>query len=1009
MALFTTILGSAVLAFIANAVVAAVVSTALSVVAKALAKKPKAQTEALDFEQMVQRRLRNGQPLEVLTGRRIVAGIGAFDDAYGTKNEYGVSISILSAKPCTQFHRLFLDGEPVTLSGDPTTGQVNVSSHFLGKGDVPRVRVRVFLGHNNAGVGEYLAGKFPSKFSSGDDFGEYCLVVLDCRNTNDDFDEDNGENYIPFQGYPEFKVELSGVKICDPRIAGADYANEASYVYSDNAALIDAQYDYGWYSGNGVGRALIVGNGYPGNLMDINQVKANADYCDEEGFSCAGVLRSGSTGDQEEIWKCYNADRVEHAAKVFSVPEGKRGFAEAIDISLYPAAYISAYDADGFSTEVYNEISTVYAEPEEFYAEKDLPIYSRPEWIAADNHIPRQMSLPLMFVTDKVQAGKLEKQEIYISRHPATCTISNLPFGFLRIPVGSFVVLTGTNIDAANGRNWVVKGRGQTARGDITLTLRECADEACFAFDENTETPEPEITPPVPRPWPWWERTPYVSPEFVSGLGGHVTGILDGTQELANVNIAGRGILTNELDGVAADLGYMDYDLSGILNGTRELPEIQLTGRGPLTPELDGVATDLGYLDFDLSGILNGTRELPEIRIAGRGPLTPELDGVATDLGYLDYDVSGILDGTRELLDINLFGRNLTLGHELNDMNLNIGTLDGSVTGLNTNMIGILDGTQELADINLAGRALTLGNELTGLNNNIGTLDGSVTGLNTNMIGILNGTQELADINLAGRALTLGNELTGLNNNIGMLDGSVTGLNTNVTGIIDGTQELADINLAGRSLTLGNELNDLTTNIGTLDGSVSGLNTDLANVISGATELTEVNITGRGALTSELDGLDNTLSSVTSDVTGIKDGTLPVTDVNLAGIGSLINKDAAQDANIISNTSSSSALSISASPGYAFATTTTPNATITTAPVTFTVNNGSGSETVTYVHVSGDTFSLNNAGTLSPSFTGSPGAAGKYGIYKGVVTDGSDTAEVQISVTLEYFDPNNNY
>lgn len=501
------------------------ISVGVNLVANALRKKPKRSTDSLDFEQTVQRRLSNGLACEVLTGRRITAGVGFYDNSYGPDLQYGVSISVMSAKPCTAFHRLFLDGEPVDLSGDPTQGEVNVISHFLGISDTPRVKVRVFLGDDNSGIGEYLAGKFPSQWTADDDFGDYCVVVVQAQNTNDDLDEDSGTNYIPFQGFPDFKVELSGVKVCDPRVAGADYADETTYVYSNNPALIDAQIDFGWYSGVGAGRSLLVGNGYPVELMDLAQIIANANYCDTEEFTCAGLIRSGQNDDQAEVWKCYNAERVEHAAKVFSIPEGNRQQITAIDMSEYPAAYVSSYDPNGFSTEVYNEIKTVYSEPEEYYGEKDLPLYSDPAWVAADNHIPRQMSLPLLFVTDKVQAAKLQKQEINMSRSPATVTIEDFPYDFIEKPLGSVVVINGSDISEINGREWIIKGRGQTERGDVSLILREYGGTQTFAFDAATETPTVPIQVPAARPWPWFVNGEYISAEVIAQVDEALDGI----------------------------------------------------------------------------------------------------------------------------------------------------------------------------------------------------------------------------------------------------------------------------------------------------------------------------------------------------------------------------------------------------------------------------------------------------------------------------------------------------
>jgi len=627
-----------------TAAIQVVASIALNFVAKALRKKPKTDTDSLDFEQSVQRRLRNGQPLEVLVGRRIAAGVGIFDDAYGNKNEYGVSVTVLSAKPCTAFHTLFVDGEPVTLSGNPASGEVEVTSHFLGKNNARRIKVRLFLGDNNVSLGEYLAAKFPGKFSSLDDGGEYCVLVTECRNTNDDFDEESGENFIPFQGYPEFKVELSGVRVCDPR-SGGNYGDESSYVFSNNAALIDAQYDYGWYDGTGDGRSLIVGNGYPEGLMDIVRISSNADYCDAENFTCAGIVRSGSS-DQEEIWKCYNADRVEHPASIYSVPEGDRILSETLDLSAFPAAHISEYDEDGYSTEVYNEIQTVYAEPEEFYGEKDLPIYSRPEWIAADNHIPRQLSLPLLFVSDKMQAAKLEKQEICISRTPATCQIADLPFGFIRIGVGDVITLTGSAVSAVNNREWVVKGKGQSPMGDVSLSLSAFAGDAAFSFDESIEAPVIDIIIPIPRPWPWWENTPYINPSTFDTINIDVNGIIAGTRQVADINIANRGALIAELDGIDVSMTGLNTDVTGIKDGTLSLSDVTLAGRGTLIGELDTHTTDINGLDLavndtvsgvaathtEVQAIVSGTRLLGDVNLTDTGSIKLLLESQSTNL-----------------------------------------------------------------------------------------------------------------------------------------------------------------------------------------------------------------------------------------------------------------------------------------------------------------------------------------------------------------------------------------
>ena len=530
MALFTGTL-SATIAFALKAAAAIAFNFAISLIAIALQKKPKSQSSALDFEQTLQRRLGTGEALRILTGRRIVAGTAYYDDSFGTNREYAVNVTVMSAKPCNAFHQLYLSCEPVTLNGDPTTGERGVTSHFLGKDDAIRVWCRGFLGSEKSGLGAYLNGMFPNQFSASDNFGDYCVMVTIFQNTDDDFDTSTGENFIQFQGIPEVRAEFSGAKICDPRISGYDYADESTYVYSDNAALIDAQFDYGFHSGTGAGRALIVGHGYPLAALDIDQIVSNANYCDTEGFSCAGVLTSGQTDDQQEIWKCYNADRVEHSAKIYSVPEGNRDDPVTIDMDQHLAAHVSFFDEHGYSTEVYNEVLTKYAEPTEYYAEVELDIFTDSAWVASDDHIPRQMELLLLFVTDKAQAYKLQKQEIYISRTPSTCTISDLPFNYISTKVGATVIINNSDVSYVNGKTWIVKGRSQTARGDVSLILRELAPNEAFAYDSNTEIVDPPVVTPLVRDWgtgAWPGTRAHVDATGVLALQDDVSSIQDG-------------------------------------------------------------------------------------------------------------------------------------------------------------------------------------------------------------------------------------------------------------------------------------------------------------------------------------------------------------------------------------------------------------------------------------------------------------------------------------------------
>lgn len=573
MALFTTILGSAFLATVANAAVTAI---GLSLAQKALRKKKKTDVNSIDAGQQVSRTLAYKTPLSVVVGRRGSGGAGYYDDAHGTNNEYGISVTVHSSRPVHAHKELRLDTELAALSGDPTTGEVSVTNIFLGKSDARRVKYRFFKGNNNSALGAYLASITGGQYSASDNFGECAVSVLSCRNTNDDIDAENNKNLIPFQTYPKAIPDFEAVFVCDPRISGSDYDNPNTYVYSANAALIEAQYDYGWYDGS-VGHVFkIVGNGYPVELLDIDQIKSNADYCDVRGYECNGTLRSGKTDDQEEIRKCYNATRYEVAGKVYSLPEGNRPVYGDLDLSLHIAAKVTRYDKDGEATNVYNQMQTHYIEPAEQYGDKELPLYTNAQNLADDGGIPRETSLPLNFVTKTSQASRLQKEEMAIMRATETCQITDLPLWRGEIVLGSILTLKNTSIVEINDRQWVVEGKHENAR-DVSLSLRIYVGDATFV---NPSTPVVPIYTPPARAWPWWEPEDHIPANAIAVVNGALN-----VTNSALANVEGLADITK-------------VSVLAILNGTAPQEDINLTGigslRGQLSVHTSGIDTALG-------------------------------------------------------------------------------------------------------------------------------------------------------------------------------------------------------------------------------------------------------------------------------------------------------------------------------------------------------------------------------------------------------------------------------
>lgn len=481
------------------------VSAALSFASALLRPKPKKpDADSLDFSQTVSMALDFDVPKEVLVGRRATGGMGAYIDTHDTNNELLVRVQVVSAKPCSAFREAIFDGDVVSLSGDPTVGMVNVTSHFLGLNNVPRIQMRVFLGDDNSGLGAFLSALAPGQFSITDNFTDCCVIVQSFRNTNDDFNEETGENFIPFQGVPRGVFVLDGVKVCDLRIAGSSYDDESTYVFSDNAGLIAAQHDYGWLSGVGENRRVIVGDGYASGQIPVDEIIANANYCEARGYVCAGRVRSQSRADKIEILKSFNAVQVKTGSQIYALPEGRRAEPVTIDFADYPSARVKTANRQGFSPEVFNGIRTYYAEPAEQFGKKDLPIRADQAFIDEDGGVPRETKLELNFCPSMDAAIDLENEELLGSRAAGTVTVADLPPKFgsnSTLKEGGRVIFTNTPVKWLNGVEFYLISRARSSDLDVTLVCREYAGDAVYAGVPDGDRPDVPITPTPVRVW----------------------------------------------------------------------------------------------------------------------------------------------------------------------------------------------------------------------------------------------------------------------------------------------------------------------------------------------------------------------------------------------------------------------------------------------------------------------------------------------------------------------------
>ena len=435
-------------------------------------------TPSVNLSQKLQSQITQGQPQYVAVGQTALGGHRAFDGSHGGDNEteFYTQVVILSYKPINSLVNMRVNGQIVNFSGDVETGERTATNPELQGVDAPRMRARVFLGNDNVGegLGLYLAGLFPNEFNIVTNFGDYAVAVLQFQKTDDDFVEEGDDfvNRSPFQSLPRYRFEVEGATVFDPRDPTQSHDDPQTWVYSSNSALIESTHDIGWRSGSRTDR-LLVGSGYPYALLDEGQVIDNADYCDAAGFTCNGILVSGSQSDASHIRATFGGIRYEDPALIYTVPRANRPYAGQIDLTDSRVENIQSFDPWGRASRVPNSVRTRYSNPATFYEEEVLEYISSQAQIDADGGLSNTLDQDLRMVTDADIATDLRTIELAFQRRPRTLTIGDLPPYRSSLRGGQLIDVFGSENPLIEGAQWAVSGIGQDDQFRVSLNLTE--------------------------------------------------------------------------------------------------------------------------------------------------------------------------------------------------------------------------------------------------------------------------------------------------------------------------------------------------------------------------------------------------------------------------------------------------------------------------------------------------------------------------------------------------------
>ena len=233
---FATTFGAAVGGFLFNTIS----SLALSALSMALRGKPEVRqpgitTDTTTAGGTIPQRLIFGR---YATAGQMVAPMMVYQTD-GNPNEWLVYVISLADKPVTGLGRLFIDGRPQTIDGNPAASAHadTMGATMLGDGDGDdSLRDKVYIRFHNGRQttpDAYLRrvfGAYPERPWTADMIGTgVAYVVVTFKGKSQDGD---------YSGFPSIKFEVDGHALYDPRDATQSATNEATWKFTRNPAII---------------------------------------------------------------------------------------------------------------------------------------------------------------------------------------------------------------------------------------------------------------------------------------------------------------------------------------------------------------------------------------------------------------------------------------------------------------------------------------------------------------------------------------------------------------------------------------------------------------------------------------------------------------------------------------------------------------------------------------------------------------------------------------------------
>jgi hypothetical protein len=445
-AIFTAVKGALAAQTIWGAIARAVAMTAVQIgINKVFGSRPDTgQSSVPDTALPTSLRFQTDHPIEILFGQFATPGSAVTPPLYyGDNNEYLDRVILLNDFRSESVVAVYGDeGEALTFAGDLTSGYRACTSHYQDEDGGDCLWVRIYLGDPDQTADLDLVSRHDSITTNFRLRGRTYAIV---RMKADPKAFPSGEAQLRF--------ECQWSPAHDPRDGSSDPDDPASWPWTDNNALIAAQYKAGYFL-NG---KLIGGMGWARSRLPDSDLIAAANECDElvalnagdteKRYRCGGSFLCGRKGrnhgqNLQPVLDAMDGDLDDGGGRAARFLPGVERAVVPFKIRWQDMAREDLnYEPDLEPSDKINRITGGFSDPALLYEINDNLVRENATYLAEDKGQEFNADITLIAVTSGTQAQRILKRRMEAARAEERLAFSLPLFPYCQLERGDRVEL----------------------------------------------------------------------------------------------------------------------------------------------------------------------------------------------------------------------------------------------------------------------------------------------------------------------------------------------------------------------------------------------------------------------------------------------------------------------------------------------------------------------------------------------------------------------------------------